>query len=56
MQDINYYFCGLEIPQLVHQHEVPYVPLFDSTQLHVRYATLLAFMFFFILHLGTTSS
>ncbi|CAF3758348.1 unnamed protein product [Rotaria sp. Silwood1] len=25
-----------EIPQLVQQHEVPHLPLFDSTQLHVQ--------------------
>ncbi|CAF3723056.1 unnamed protein product, partial [Rotaria sp. Silwood1] len=24
------------IPQLVQQHEVPHLPLFDSTQLHVQ--------------------
>ncbi|CAF3359833.1 unnamed protein product, partial [Rotaria sp. Silwood2] len=27
-----------EIPQLVHQNEVPHLPLFDSTQLHVQLA------------------
>lgn len=47
----------LEIPLLVKQPDIPHIPVFDSTQLHVRIRRFL-FIFNLVLyyHLGTISS